>query len=62
MILYDKESVVMGVDGGGIYGYESWNKERKVLVDRDGGGGNVLNGNGLYRLWWDGFGDLWRGC
>ena len=51
----------MAVDGAGIYAYDSSNKQTKLLLDTDGRSGNVLNGNGLYTLCCDRFGDLWTG-
>ena len=36
----------------------SSNKQTKLLLDTDGRSGNVLNGNGLYTLCCDRFGDL----
>ena len=48
IILYDKQTLLMAVDGAGIYAYDSSNKQTKLLLDTDGRPGNVLNGNGLY--------------
>lgn len=61
IILYDKQTLLMAVDGAGIYAYDSSNKQTKLLLDTDGRPGNVLNGNGLYTLCCDRFGDLWTG-
>ena len=61
IILYDKHTLLMAVDGAGIYAYDSQNKQTKLLFDTDGYPGNRLNGNGLYTLCCDRFGDLWTG-
>ena len=61
IILYDKQTLLMAVDGAGIYAYDSSDKQTKLLLDTDGRPGNVLNGNGLYTLCCDRFGDLWTG-
>lgn len=51
----------MAVDGAGIYAYDKLNKQTKLLLNTDGRHGNILNGNGLYTLCRDRFGDLWAG-
>lgn len=61
IILYDKHTLLMAVDGAGIYAYDSQNKQTNLLFDTDGYSGNRLNGNGLYALCCDRFGDLWTG-
>ena len=61
IILYDKHTLLMAVDGAGIYAYDSQNKQTNLLFDTDGYSGNRLNGNGLYTLCCDRFGDLWTG-
>ena len=61
IILFDHQTLLMAVDGAGIYAYDKQNKQTKLLLNTDGRPGNVLKGNGLYTLCRDRFGDLWAG-
>ena len=61
IILFDHQTLLMAVDGAGIYAYDKQNKQTKLLLNTDGRPGNVLKGNGLYTLYRDRFGDLWAG-
>lgn len=61
IISFDHQTILMAVDGAGIYAYDKLNKQTKLLLDTDGRHGNILNGNGLYTLCRDRFGDLWAG-
>mgnify|MGYP002731056647 FL=1 len=61
IILFDHQTLLMAVDGAGIYAYDKHNKQTKLLLNTDGRPGNVLKGNGLYTLYRDRFGDLWAG-
>ena len=61
IISFDHQTVLMAVDGAGIYAYDKLNKQTKLLLNTDGRPGNVLKGNGLYTLCRDRFGDLWAG-
>ena len=61
IISFDHQTILMAVDGAGIYAYDKLNKQTKLLLDTDGRPGNILKGNGLYTLCRDRFGDLWAG-
>lgn len=61
IILFDHQTLLMAVDGAGIYAYDKQNKQTKLLLNTDGRPGNVLKGNGLYTLCRDRFGELWAG-
>ena len=61
IISFDYQTILMAVDGAGIYAYDKLNKQTKLLLNTDGRHGNILNGNGLYTLCRDRFGDLWAG-
>ena len=61
IISFDHQTILMAVDGSGIYAYDKLNKQTKLLLDTDGRPGNILKGNGLYTLCRDRFGDLWAG-
>lgn len=61
IISFDHQTILMAVDGAGIYAYDKQNKQTMLLLDTDGRNGNVLKGNGLYTLCRDRFGDLWAG-
>ena len=61
IISFDHQTILMAVDGAGIYAYDKQNKQTKLLLDTDGRPGNILKGNGLYTLYRDRFGDLWAG-
>ena len=61
IISFDHQTILMAVDGAGIYAYDKLNKQTKLLLDTDGRPGNILKGNGLYTLYRDRFGDLWAG-
>ena len=61
IISFDPQTLLMAVDGAGIYAYDKQNKQTKLLLNTEGRPGNVLKGNGLYTLCRDRFGDLWAG-
>ena len=61
IISFDHQTILMAVDGAGIYAYDKLNKQTELLLNTDGRHGNILNGNGLYTLCRDRFGDLWAG-
>lgn len=61
IISFNHQTLLMAVDGAGIYAYDKLNKQTKLLLNTDGRPGNVLKGNGLYTLCRDRFGDLWAG-
>ena len=61
IISFDHQTILMAVDGAGIYAYDKLNKQTKLLLNTDGRPGNILKGNGLYTLYRDRFGDLWAG-
>lgn len=59
IISFDHQTILMAVDGAGIYAYDKLNKQTKLLLNTDGRPGNILKGNGLYTMCRDRFGDLW---
>ena len=61
IISFNHQTLLMAVDGAGIYAYDKLNKQTKLLLNTDGHPGNVLKGNGLYTLCRERFGDLWAG-
>lgn len=61
IISFDHQTILMAVDGAGIYAYDKLNKQTKLLLNTDGRSGNILKGNGLYTMCRDRFGDLWAG-
>lgn len=61
IISFNHQTLLMAVDGAGIYAYDKLNKQTKLLLNTDGRPGKVLKGNGLYTLCRDRFGDLWAG-
>ena len=61
IISFNHQTLLMAVDGAGIYAYDKLSKQTKLLLNTDGRPGNVLKGNGLYTLCRDRFGDLWAG-
>ena len=61
IISFNHQTLLMAVDGAGIYAYDKHNKQTKLLLNTEGRPGNVLKGNGLYTLCCDRFGDLWAG-
>lgn len=61
IISFNHQTLLMAVDGAGIYAYDKQNKQTKLLLNTDGRPGNVLKGNGLYTLCRDRFGGLWAG-
>ena len=61
IIPYKKETLLMAVDGAGIYAYDKVSKQTRLILDTEGRTGSVLKANGLYTLCCDRFGDLWVG-
>lgn len=61
IIPYDSQTVLMAVDGAGVYAYDKMTKHIKMLLNTDGRPGNILQGNGVYALCRDQLGDLWVG-
>lgn len=61
IISYDAQTLLMAVDGAGVYAYDKKTKQARMLLNTDGRPGNVLQGNGVYALCRDQLGDLWIG-
>ena len=61
IIPYDSQTVLLGIDGAGVYAYDKLTKHSYVLLNTDGRPENVLQGNGVYALCLDRLGDLWVG-
>ena len=61
IIPYDKNTVLVAVDGGGVYAYDRTAKRAFPLMNTKGKTGNALTGNGIYALCRDRLGDLWVG-
>ena len=61
IISYDIRTVLMAIDGAGVYAYDKKTKHTQVLFNTDGRPGNILQGNGVYALCRDRLGDLWIG-
>ena len=61
IISYDARTVLMAIDGAGVYAYDKKTKYTQVLLNTDGRPGNILQGNGVYALCVDRLGDLWIG-
>ena len=61
IIEYDGKTLLLGVDGGGVYAVRrdasvSWN-----IFNSNQEKGGVLNGNGIYTLYKDSFSNVWIG-
>lgn len=61
IIPYDAATILMAVDGAGVYAYDKKTCETNLLLNTDGRPENVLHGNGVYALCKDHLGDLWIG-
>ncbi len=61
IIPYDKNTVLVAVDGGGVYAYDRGAKRLSLLMNASGKAGNALTGNGVYTLYRDRLGDIWVG-
>ncbi len=61
IIPYDKNTVLVAVDGGGVYAYDRRAKRISPLMNTNGKTGNALTGNGVYALCRDHLGDIWVG-
>ena len=61
IIPYNAHTILMAVDGAGVYAYDTQTKQTQLLLDTDGRDDNALQGNGVYALCRDQFGDLWVG-
>lgn len=61
IIPYDAATILMAVDGAGVYAYDKKTCETNLLLNTDGRPENVLHGNGVYALCKDHLGDLWMG-
>ena len=55
------ESMLLGVDGGGIWLASRNGLSGKLLMSADDKTGSVLHGNGIYDICLDRWGDLWIG-
>ena len=61
IIPYDDATVLMAVDGAGVYAYDKKTGKTSLLLNTEGRPENVLQGNGVYALCKDRLGDLWMG-
>lgn len=61
IIPYDAATILMAVDGAGVYAYDKKTCKTNLLLNTDGRPENVLHGNGIYALCKDHLGDLWMG-
>ena len=61
IIPYDAATILMAVDGAGVYAYDKKTCKTNLLLNTDGRPENVLHGNGVYALCKDHLGDLWMG-
>lgn len=61
IIPYDATTILMAVDGAGVYAYDKKTSKVQLLLNTDGRPENVLQGNGVYALCKDHLGDLWIG-
>lgn len=61
IIPYDAATILMAVDGAGVYAYDKKTCKTNLLLNTDGRPENVLYGNGVYALCKDHLGDLWIG-
>ena len=61
IISYDAQTLLMAVDGAGVYAYDKLSGQTKLLLNTDGRPGNALHGNGVYALCRDRLGDIWIG-
>lgn len=61
IISYDAATILMAVDGAGVYAYDKKTCKTNLLLNTDGRPENVLHGNGVYTLCKDHLGDLWMG-
>lgn len=61
IIPYDSQTILMAVDGAGVYAFDKKTKQTKMLLNTDGRPGNCLQGNGVYALCRDRLGDIWIG-
>ncbi|MDR0938712.1 MAG: response regulator [Mediterranea sp.] len=58
---YDSRTMLIGVDGGGVYAMGKVKKELKLLVDTGDKTENYLRGNGVYAVTRDRQGNIWVG-
>ena len=61
IIPYDAATILMAVDGAGVYAYDKKTCKTNLLLNTDGRPENILHGNGVYALCKDHLGDLWIG-
>lgn len=61
IISYDAQTLLMAVDGAGVYAYDKQSGQTKLLLNTDGRPDNALQGNGVYALCRDRLGDIWIG-
>ena len=61
LLRFDSHTILVGIDGAGVYAYNCNTKTFAPLLNAAGRDGNTLKGNGVYVLCRDRFGDLWVG-
>lgn len=59
VISWNQRTVLFGLDGAGIYSYDTVAKQLSELLDTDGRPDNSLQGNGVYSMLRDRNGNLW---
>ena len=58
---YDAHSMLIGVDGGGVYSVDRGRKTAQPLMHTEDESPNVLHGNGIYAVTKDSQGNIWTG-
>ena len=61
IIPYDPHTLLMAVDGAGVYAYDQVSRQTRLLLNTDGRSDNALQGNGVYALCRDKWDNLWVG-
>lgn len=61
IIALDDRTVLVGVDGFGVYRVEAKGKDASLFIDANSGANGVLHGNGVYSLLKDSWGNIFIG-
>ena len=56
---YDENTILLGLDGAGVYAADCRGEEYKPLFGQDDAQGGVLHGNGIYDILLDREGNIW---
>ncbi len=59
---YDSATVLIGVDGGGVYAADKNTKSVRLLMNTEDTTETFLRGNGVYAVTKDSRGNIWTGC